>query len=165
MTNPHLSATDELERLAALHRSGALNDAEFATQKAKVLNSPAAPAVERKPKSRFRRVLKWTGVAVAGFLVFAYVNAEYPELFLSGLPKCDSPEARKMVERTVEDESVGLYRGRRIVQWLGSQATEDSSPNLVRCRGRVSLNAGGESYLKYVFQKKDDGIYISVKFD
>ncbi len=165
MTNPHPSATDELERLAALHRSGALTDAEFATQKAKVLNSPAVPSVERKPKSRFRRTLKWTGFAVAGFLVFAYVNAEYPELFLSGLPKCDSPEARKMVERTVEEESVGLFRGRRIVQWLGSQTTEDSSPNFVQCRAQVSLNTGGETYLGYIFQKKDDGTYISVEFD
>ena len=37
-----MSFTDDLERLAALHRSGALSDAEFASAKARALGSGAS---------------------------------------------------------------------------------------------------------------------------
>ena len=98
------------------------------------------------------------------FIIFAYVNAEYPEVFLSGLPKCDSPEARKMVERTVEENSVGLARGRKIIQWISDASREPATPSSVRCYARVSLNVGGEAGMAYGFEKKGDQILINVEF-
>lgn len=166
MTNPSPSITDELERLAALHKSGVLTDDEFRAQKARLLNpAPVSAAPPKKPRSLFKRIVLWTGLGVVAFVIFAYINAEYPEVFLSGLPKCDSPEARKMVERTVEENSVGLARGRRIIQWISDNSNEPATSDSVRCRARVALNAGGESDMAYAFEEKGDQILINVNFE
>lgn len=41
-----MAITDDLERLAALHRSGALSDAEFASAKAHALAAAPSPGVD-----------------------------------------------------------------------------------------------------------------------
>jgi hypothetical protein len=46
----------ELERLAALHASGALSDAEFAAAKAKILGTSRAPAAAEKVAAAFPAV-------------------------------------------------------------------------------------------------------------
>jgi phage shock protein C len=55
-----MSTADELEKLRALHASGALNDAEFAHAKAQLLGtsgSPAGQMLRRLARSRTDHVL------------------------------------------------------------------------------------------------------------
>lgn len=165
MTNPSPSVTEELERLAALHKSGMLTDEEFKALKARLLN-PQSIAVTptKEQRSLFKQIVLWSGVCFVAFIVSAYVNAEYPEVFLAGLPKCDSPEARKMVERTVEESSVGLARGRKIIQWISDASQDQATSTMVRCYARVMLNAGGETGMAYAFEEKGDDIFINVEF-
>jgi phage shock protein PspC (stress-responsive transcriptional regulator) len=62
---------DDLERLAALHRSGALSDAEFASAKARCLRD-AAPAADGDSLGRWLRALRrsrndrWLGGVCGG---------------------------------------------------------------------------------------------------
>jgi len=62
---------DDLERLAALHRSGALSDAEFASAKARCLRDPA-PAADGDSLGRWLRALRrsrsdrWLGGVCGG---------------------------------------------------------------------------------------------------
>lgn len=166
MTNPHTGLADELERLAALHKAGVLTDDEFKAQKARLLNpTPVAAPPVQKSRSVLGRVVKWTGIAALAFVVFPFFNAEYPELFLPGLPTCDASAARTMIENTVEENSVGLAQGRRIIRWVVSPTTVSSTVNAVRCHARVALSAGGERDMAYAFEKKDNGIMINVEFD
>ena len=165
MTTPSTGIADELERLAALHKSGVLTDDEFKAQKAKVLNPQPVAAAPPPEKAKSGSGKIWLLLIVAGLIAYFYVDSEYPELFLSGLPKCDSREAKKMVERTVEDDSVGLARGRRIIQWLRDDSRTASTLAKVQCHARVALNVGGETGMAYTFEKKGDQILINVEFD
>lgn len=167
MTSPPTSIADELERLAALHKSGVLTDDEFKAQKAKVLNPPpvvveAAPP-PAKEKSGSGKI--WLFLIAAGAIAYLYVDSEYPEMFMSGLPKCDSREAKKLVERTVEDNSVGLARGRKIIEWLRDDSRTASTLTKVQCHARVALNVGGETGMGYAFEKRGEQTMIHVEFD
>lgn len=164
MSSAANSVVDELERLAALHKLGVLTDSEFQAQKAKLLSPQVVEAAPQPAKKSGSGKWGWIALAVLGAAYF-YADSEYPELFMSGLPRCDSREARKMVERTVEENSVGLARGRRVIAWLADNSDGTPTPISVQCRARVSLNVGGETGMAYVFEKKGDQTMISVEFD
>ncbi|MBH9551666.1 PspC domain-containing protein [Inhella gelatinilytica] len=68
-----MSAAEELQRLADLHRQGALTDAEFAQAKARLLNEPAgapaaAPSAAAAGINTLRRSAtdRWFGGVCAG---------------------------------------------------------------------------------------------------
>lgn len=167
MTNSTAGIADELERLAALHKSGVLTDDEFAAQKTKVLDPQPAPVEAAPPPPKKKSGAgKWGWIAAAVIVAgYFYIDSEYPETFMRGLPQCDTPAARKIVERTVEENSVGLARGRRIIQWLRDDSSKYvQTVDQVSCHARVSLNVGGETGMAYTFEKKGTGIMINVEF-
>jgi phage shock protein PspC (stress-responsive transcriptional regulator) len=65
-----MAITDDLERLAELHRSGALTDAEFASAKARALGSAANPGVDEVVRwlhaLRRSRTDRWLGGVCGG---------------------------------------------------------------------------------------------------
>ena len=64
-----MGITDDLERLAALHRSGALSDAEFASAKARALGSRlhgTDPLVDGLNRLRRSRSDRWLGGVCGG---------------------------------------------------------------------------------------------------
>ncbi|ESY03820.1 hypothetical protein X753_19860 [Mesorhizobium sp. LNJC399B00] len=150
----------ELERLAALRASGVLTEKEFAQQKASVLSG--------KPDTRKKGRLSifWLVIMLGGAAAYYYVN-EHPEALLTGLPTCNSTEARNMVENMIAENSTGLDQGRKIVRWLGDSSSKSQpNPKVVVCRARVSLNSNIETGMNYKFEQGDDDkVYISADFD
>lgn len=65
-----MALADDLERLAALHRSGALSDAEFASAKARALGSGASSGADRGARGldalRRSRTDRWLGGVCGG---------------------------------------------------------------------------------------------------
>jgi phage shock protein PspC (stress-responsive transcriptional regulator) len=76
-----MSLADELERLKALHASGALSDEEFARAKARLLAgesagaSAAAPAIDAVARLRRSRSDRWLGGVCGGFAVITGVES------------------------------------------------------------------------------------------
>lgn len=62
-----MDITDELERLSQLHKSGALNDAEYAQAKSKVL------AQQNNPPRSCRQVPMSVAMALMGVIVFLVI--------------------------------------------------------------------------------------------
>jgi hypothetical protein len=69
-----MNMTDELERLAQLHKSGALTDDEFAQAKAKLINPPAEqyqpPPNSTLGEAANRYVSYQVIMGIIGFIVF-----------------------------------------------------------------------------------------------
>lgn len=65
-----MSDIDDLERLHALHVSGALTEAEYADRKARLLAADDWTAQEDKPRRRRRF---WPFIALLGFIVFVII--------------------------------------------------------------------------------------------
>jgi phage shock protein C len=65
-----MALTDDLERLAQLHRSGALSDAEFASAKARALGSPPRAGADGVAQGlhalRRSRTDRWLGGVCGG---------------------------------------------------------------------------------------------------
>lgn len=78
-----MGIADQLERLQALHRSGALNDAEFESAKARVLQgNPPAPDFAKLRRSRGDR---WLGGVCGGIAMLTGVDTWIWRLLLTVL--------------------------------------------------------------------------------
>lgn len=87
-----MSLTDDLERLAALHRSGALSDAEFASAKARAIGgapSGGADAVGPWLRAlRRSRTDRWLGGVCGGLAPMSSLPAWLWRLIFAALVLC-----------------------------------------------------------------------------
>ena len=83
-----MGVPEELAKLAELHRSGALTDAEFADAKSRVLNSPGGsvslPQSGQKPKSQGAPPQRGCGVPIVVTMVFLPILFIVTQMFLGG---------------------------------------------------------------------------------
>jgi phage shock protein C len=87
-----MGLTDDLERLAALHRSGALSDAEFASAKARTLGGTAQPGadavVQGLHQLRRSRADRWLGGVCGGLAAMTGLPTWVWRLIFASLALC-----------------------------------------------------------------------------
>jgi hypothetical protein len=90
-----MNVTDELERLSQLHRDGALDDAEFAQAKARLLNeSISKPPSDRSLGEAANRYVTFQIVmGVLAFIValIVFLNVILPGMRQAGFPGGQEP--------------------------------------------------------------------------
>jgi phage shock protein PspC (stress-responsive transcriptional regulator) len=87
-----MGLTDDLERLAALHRSGALNDAEFASAKARALGGTPHPGSDSMVQAlnalRRSRTDRWLGGVCGGLAPMTGLPTWVWRLIFAALALC-----------------------------------------------------------------------------
>jgi phage shock protein PspC (stress-responsive transcriptional regulator) len=114
-----MSLADDLERLAALHRSGALTDAEFASAKARAIGvAPAAgsaPLAHGLQALRRSRADRWLGGVCGGLAPATDLPAWLWRLIFIGLAVCGGTGAMLYLLLWIlvpkEDAAPGLGAG------------------------------------------------------
>jgi phage shock protein C len=87
-----MGLTDDLERLAVLHRSGALNDAEFASAKARALGGTSHPGTDGVIQGlnalRRSRTDRWLGGVCGGLAPMTGLPTWVWRLIFAALALC-----------------------------------------------------------------------------
>ncbi len=143
---------EQFERLAELHRRGALNDVDYADQK-------------RRLEASHRSKMRWSGwwwLVLAAVFVVWQVWPRGTTSVPAGFPSCNAPSTRELVRKTIEEADDNRQVNRKLLMLDDvRELSFDAAKRDRSCAGTAALNSGDRA-ITWRMYVRGDNVFMTV---